>query len=70
MSVKIVVGEREPIGLALRRFRKLLERTGTTYEMRRSWYFLAPNQIRRKKRNSKSLKCRLATLQAKRTEKQ
>jgi small subunit ribosomal protein S21 len=66
MGVRIVVGEREPIELALRRFKKLLERQGVTWEMRRQMHFADPTQARRAKRFQKRFKARKATLLAKR----
>jgi small subunit ribosomal protein S21 len=35
MSLRMRVFEREPIGLALRRFKKLLERSGMKKELRK-----------------------------------
>jgi small subunit ribosomal protein S21 len=67
MSVRIVVGEREPIGLALRRFKKLLEYHGVSWEMRKHRYFADRNQIRRAKRFQKRFKARQANLLAQRT---
>jgi small subunit ribosomal protein S21 len=64
MGVRIVVGEREPIGLALRRFKKLLERQGVTWELRRRAYFADASQARRAKRFQKRFKARKATLLA------
>jgi small subunit ribosomal protein S21 len=64
MGARIVVGEREPIGLALRRFKKLLERQGLTREMRRRKYAADPTQARRAKRFQKRFKARKATLLA------
>jgi ribosomal protein S21 len=66
MAVWIVVEECEPIGLALRRFKKLLERQGVTWEMRRRGYFADPTQARRAKRFQKRFKARKATLLAQR----
>jgi small subunit ribosomal protein S21 len=66
MGVRIVVGEREPIGLALRRFKKLLERQGVLWEMRRRAYFADPSQARRAKRFRKRFKARKETLLAQR----
>jgi small subunit ribosomal protein S21 len=66
MGVRIVVGEREPIGLALRRFKKLLERQGVTWEMRRRVCFTDATQARRAKRFQKRFKARKATLLAQR----
>jgi ribosomal protein S21 len=64
MGVRIVVGEDEPIGLALRRLKKQLQRTGATWEARRRTYHQAATQKRRKKRFKKRFKGRLATLVA------
>jgi small subunit ribosomal protein S21 len=66
MGVRIVVGEREPIGLALRRFKKLLQRQGVTWEMKRRAYFADPTQARRAKRFQKRFKARQTTLLAQR----
>jgi ribosomal protein S21 len=64
MGVRIVVGEREPISLALKRFRQQLARQGVTWEMRRRVYFADPTQARRAKRFQKRFKARRATLLA------
>ena len=61
-----MVGEGEPVGLALRRFKKLLERQGVAWEVRRRMYFAAPTQARRAKRFQKRFKARKATLLAQR----
>jgi small subunit ribosomal protein S21 len=65
MGVRIVVWDLEPIGLALRRFKKKLERQGVTWEMGRRAYFDDPTQARRAKRFKKRFKARKATLLAK-----
>lgn len=60
------VHEREPIGAALRRFKKLLEQRGVWREIRtRSdpWY-IPPTQVRRKKKFRKRLQARQETLDA------
>jgi ribosomal protein S21 len=64
MGIRIVVGEREPIVLALKRFRKVLDRHGVTREMRRRLSFADPKQARRVKRFRKRFKARQATLLA------
>jgi ribosomal protein S21 len=66
MGVRIVVGEGEPIGLALKRFRQLLEDQGVTSEMRRRAYFADSTQARRAKRFRKRFKARKATILAQR----
>jgi ribosomal protein S21 len=65
MGVRIVLAEGEAIGQALKRFRKLLERHGVSWEMRRRRYFVKPAQARRAKRFRKRFKARLAVLIAK-----
>ena len=65
MGVRIVLAAREPIGLALRRFKKLLERNNVLLESRRRETFLKATQIRRAKRFKKKFKARMATLLAK-----
>jgi small subunit ribosomal protein S21 len=42
------VHEREPIGLALRRFKKLLERSGIQKELRKRKYYVKPCEERRR----------------------
>jgi small subunit ribosomal protein S21 len=64
MGVRIVVGDRESIELALRRFRKLLERQGVFWEMRRRRSFAHATHIRRAKQFRKRFKARQATLLA------
>jgi ribosomal protein S21 len=65
MGVRIILADKEPIVLALRRFKKLLERHGATREIRRRQYFIKPTKGNRAKRFKKKFKARLATLQAK-----
>ena len=64
-GVRIVLAAKEPIGLALRRLKKLLEQLGATWELRRRRYFIKPSQARRAKRFQKRFKARKATLLAK-----
>ncbi len=50
MSLRMRVHEREPIGLALRRFKKLLERSGMQKELRKrrhyeKTYEITPHQL-------------------------
>jgi small subunit ribosomal protein S21 len=42
------VHDREPIGAALRRFKKLLERSGLTKELRKRKYYEKPCEVRRR----------------------
>ncbi|HQR05920.1 MAG TPA: bS21 family ribosomal protein [Gemmatales bacterium] len=62
MVVRIVLADKEPIGKALRRFKKLLEQTGQSYEMRRRGVFLKSSQELWSKDFKKRFKARRATL--------
>ena len=70
MVVRIVLAEKEPIGFALRRFKKLLERDGTNREIRRKSFFISATQVRRAKQFKKRFKARNATLLAQMAAKQ
>ena len=48
MPLRMRVHEREPIGAALRRFKKLLERSGVTRELRQRKYYEKPCEARRR----------------------
>ena len=48
--VRLVVRDRETIQEAVRRFRKLVERSGIKKEMRRREYYEKPSEIRRRAR--------------------
>jgi small subunit ribosomal protein S21 len=48
MPLKMRVHDREPIGLALRRFKKLLERSGIQKELRKRKYYEKPCEARRR----------------------
>ncbi len=48
--VKLVVRDRETIQEAVRRFRKLVERSGIKKEMRRREYYEKPSEVRRRAR--------------------
>ena len=48
MSLRMRVHEREPIGLALRRFKKLIERSGIQREQRKRKYYQKPSEVRRR----------------------
>jgi small subunit ribosomal protein S21 len=49
--VKIVLRERESASEAVRRFRKLVDRTGLKREMRRRERYEKPSDIRRREKN-------------------
>ena len=48
--VKLMLRERESIQEAVRRFRKLVERTGIKREMRRREYYEKPSETKRRAR--------------------
>jgi small subunit ribosomal protein S21 len=48
MSLRMRVHDREPIGAALRRFKKLLERSGLIKELRKRRHFEKPCEARRR----------------------
>ena len=48
MTLRMKVHEREPIGMALRRFKKLLERSGLTKELRSHQHYEKPCEARRR----------------------
>src|SRR6187549_2819794 len=48
MPLRMRVHDREPIGMALRRFKKLLERSGLTKELRKRKYYEKPCEARRR----------------------
>jgi len=48
MSLRMRVHDHEPIGAALRRFKKLLERSGLKKELRKRKYYEKPCEVRRR----------------------
>ena len=48
--VKLTLRERESVQEAVRRFRKLVERSGLKKEMRRREYYEKPSEIKRRSR--------------------
>ena len=48
MSLRMRIHDREPIGAALRRFKKLLERSGFQKELRKHKYYEKPCEARRR----------------------
>ena len=53
MSIRMRVHDREPIGAALRRFKKLLERSGLKKELRKHEYYEKPCEARARKKQSR-----------------
>jgi small subunit ribosomal protein S21 len=49
MGLRMRVHDREPIGAALRRFKKLVERSGLKREVRAHEYYEKPCDMRRRK---------------------
>jgi small subunit ribosomal protein S21 len=58
------VHDREPIGAALRRFKKLLERSGVTKELRKRKYYEKPCELRRRAQQRKRNAIRKNTMPA------
>ncbi len=48
MTLRMRVHDREPIALALRRFKKLLERSGVQKELRSHQHYEKPCELRRR----------------------
>lgn len=48
MPLRMRIFDREPIGAALRRFKKLLERSGLKKELRARSYYEKPCEVRRR----------------------
>jgi hypothetical protein len=65
MGVRIVLADKEPIGLALGRFKKQIEQSGADLRLR-PVVFIKATEVRRAKRFKKKFKARLATLLAQR----
>ncbi len=64
MSLRMRIHDREPIGLALRRFKKLLERSGLTKELRKHKYYEKPCEVRRRDKLRKENAIRKAKIKA------
>jgi small subunit ribosomal protein S21 len=60
--VKLNVRERESIQEAVRRFRKLVERSGIKKEMRRKEYYEKPSETRRRARLRAERRTKRSTL--------
>jgi ribosomal protein S21 len=72
MGVRIVVADKEPIALALKRFKRSLEQHGVNWEMRKRGFLIQPKgcifkatAAHRAKKFQKRFKARKATLLAK-----
>ena len=51
MTVKIMLRERESVQEAVRRFRKIVDRSGLKREVRSREYYEKPSDVKRKARN-------------------
>jgi small subunit ribosomal protein S21 len=60
MSLRMRVHDREPIGGALRRFKKLLERSGMQRELRKRRHYEKPSEVRRRAQARKEAAIRKA----------
>ena len=65
MPLRMRVHDREHIGAALRRFKKLLERSGLQKELRKRKFYANPCELRRKAKLRKLSAIRKALLPAK-----
>ena len=64
MPLRMRVYDREPIALALRRFKKLLERSGGTKDLRKRQHYEKPCEVRRRAQLRKESAIRKGKLQA------
>ena len=64
MPLRMRVHDREPIGAALRRFKKLLERSGLQKELRKRKHYEKPCELRRRALERKQSAIRKAKAQA------
>lgn len=69
MGLRMRVHEREPIGAALRRFKKLIERSGMRGEVRADEYYEKPCDARRRKEARRLLAIKKAKLGVKKKDK-
>ena len=64
MPLRMRVHDREPIGAALRRFKKLLERSGLLKQLRKRKYYEKPCEARRRAKLRKLSAIRKGALRA------
>jgi len=62
MPLRMRVHDREPIGSALRRFKKLLERSGLQKELRKRKHYEKPCEVRRRAKLRKQSAMRKAKI--------
>jgi len=63
MALRMRVHDREPIGAALRRFKRLVERSGLKKELRAHEYYEKPCEARRRAEQRKQRAIRQASQQ-------
>jgi small subunit ribosomal protein S21 len=63
MSLRMRLFDKEPIGGALRRFKKLLERSGLQKELRKRRHYEKPSEVRRRAKLRKQSAARKAAMQ-------
>jgi small subunit ribosomal protein S21 len=64
MPLRMRIFDRESIGAALRRFKKLLERSGLTKELRKRKHYEKPSEVRRRAKARKQSAIRKGRAQA------
>jgi small subunit ribosomal protein S21 len=62
MPLRMRVHDKEPIGAALRRFKKLVERSGIQKELRKRKYYEKPCEVRRRAKLRKQAAIRKAKM--------
>jgi small subunit ribosomal protein S21 len=62
MPLRMRVHDREPIGAAMRRFKKLMERSGLQKELRKRKFYEKPCELRRRAKLRKLAAIRKALL--------
>ena len=67
MPLRMRVHDREPIGSALRRFKKLLERSGLQKELRKRKHYEKPCEVRRRAKLRKQSAIRKGKMLARET---
>jgi small subunit ribosomal protein S21 len=58
MTLRMRVHDKEPIGMALRRFKKLIERSGMQKELRAHQHYEKPSELRRRSKVRKEKSAR------------
>ena len=64
MGLRMRVHDKEPIGMALRRFKKLIERSGIQKELRAHQHYEKPSEARRRAEVRRLKSARKARMQS------